>query len=181
MAITNQASQGEINTVGDITAMRNCLSFQKGQFVKLILKAMRHSRTGTAGIVDERGNLLGLLTEREILRRIFAMISDNTINQSKIGRYIDDMVVEDVMISQPQILTANTDIEDALEIMTKLGFRYMPVIASDNNNRLMGIVDEREVAIHVKNRLERLKEESRRQESLLGYLFHEPYGAAYSA
>lgn len=181
MTTATQNTDREISTVGDIAASRTCLSFPTGQYVKLILKAMQHSRTGTAGIIDEQGYLCGLLTEREILRRIFAMISDNTLNHSKMGKYIDDMIVDDVMIQNPKTLTENTDIEDALEIMTDLGFRYMPVVSSLDDRRLLGIVDEREVAIHVKSRLEQLKEETRRQESLLGYLFHEPYGAAFTA
>lgn len=179
MTATMPRTEHEIRTVGDIAISRNCLSFQPGQYVKLILKAMQHARTGSAGIVDEHGKLIGLLTEREILRRIFAMITDCTLNHSKMGKYIDDMVVEDVMIPHPQTLQDDTDIEDALEIMTHLGYRYMPVVSHLDGCRLVGVVDERELAIHVKNRLERLKEESRRQASLLGYLFHEPYGAAY--
>jgi CBS domain-containing protein len=50
----------QINTVGHIAASRNCLSFQPDQHVKIILRAMQNSRTGSAGVVDEKGNLVGL-------------------------------------------------------------------------------------------------------------------------
>jgi CBS domain-containing protein len=169
-----------VNTIGDIAASRNCLSFQPDQFVKLILKAMQSSRTGSAGVVDDDGNLVGMLTEREILRRVFAMIDDRTIDHSKLGKYIDDMIVRDVMISNPRILSDNVDIEDALEIMTRLGFRYMPVVSRFDGRKLLGVVDEREVAIHVKNRLDQVKEDVEKKSSLLSYFFREPYGTGYS-
>jgi CBS domain-containing protein len=181
MQTTAQFYNKETNTVGHIAASRNCLSFQPDQHVKIILRAMQNSRTGSAGVVDEKGNLVGLLTEREILRRIFAMINDPTIDNSKLGQYVDDMIVDDVMIPTPKTLKDDMDIEDALEAMTKLGFRYMPVVSRFDTMRLLGVVDEREVAIHVKNRLDQVKEESQKKDSLLGYFFHEPYGTGFSA
>lgn len=181
MQTTAQFYNKQINTVGHIAASRNCLSFQPDQHVKIILRAMQNSRTGSAGVVDEKGNLVGLLTEREILRRIFAMINDSTIDNSKLGRYVDDMIVDDVMIPNPKTLKDDMDIENALEAMTRLGFRYMPVVSRFDGMRLLGVVDEREVAIHVKNRLDQVKEDAEKKGSLLSYFFHEPYGTGFAA
>ena len=75
-----KAVNKEISTVRDIAAMRKCLYFYPDQYIKIILSTMRHARTGCAGVVDDQGNLVGILTEREILRRIFEMVADATIS-----------------------------------------------------------------------------------------------------
>jgi CBS domain-containing protein len=169
--------KGEISTVGDIAATRKCLFFHPDQFIKIILTAMQHARTGCAGVIDDDGGLVGMLTEREILRRIFEMVSDPTIHRRNIGKHVDDMTVREIMIANPKTLKDDTDIEEALEVMTELGFRFMPVVSRDSR-KLVGLVDEREVAIHVKNRLDRIKREAAEKEALLYSLFREPYGSS---
>lgn len=177
MGATEKKQDREISTVGDIAASRKCLLFYPEQFIKIILKTMQNTRTGCAGVIDDNGHLVGMLTEREILRRIFALVVDPTINHANIGKHIDDMTVYDVMIPAPKTLNMDTDIEEALQIMTELGFRFMPVVSRHDKHELVGLVDEREVAIHVKNRLGRIKQEAAEKEQLLYGLFREPYGA----
>ena len=176
MGATEKKQDSAITTVGDIASSRKCLLFYPEQFTKIILKTMQNTRIGCAGVVDADGNLVGMLTEREILRRIFALVADSTINHANIGKHIDDMIVHDVMIPTPKVLDADTDIEQALETMTELGFRFMPVVNSHNRRKPIGLVDEREVAIHVKNRLDRIKCEAADKEQLLYGLLREPYG-----
>jgi CBS domain-containing protein len=110
------------------------------------------------------------------LRRIFALLSDPTINQANIGKYIDDMRVMDVMISHPETLNDNVDIEEALQYMVDLGFRYMPVVSHFNEKIAMGFVDEREVALHVAHHLERIRREAEQKDMVFQQLLREPYG-----
>ena len=167
-------------TVGDIAAARKCLLFYPEEYVKIILRTMQHNRVGCAGVIDDQGALIGLLTEREILRRLFALTSDPTLNPANIGKYIDDMRVMDVMISHPETLDSDTDIEDALQLMTDMGFRYMPVVSRFNRKLALGFVDEREVAIHVAHRLERLRREAAQKEMVFQQLWREPYGSGFN-
>lgn len=176
----NPSRTEDIATVGDIAAARKCLLFYPDEYIKIILRTMQNSRIGCAGVIDEQGALIGLLTERHILRRIFSLLSDPTINQTNIGKYIDDMRVMDVMISHPETLESDTDIEDALQFMNELGFRYMPVVSPFNNQVALGFVDEREVALHVAHRLERLRREAAEKETVFQQLLREPYGTGYS-
>jgi CBS domain-containing protein len=171
----------EISTVGDIAATRASLTFYPEQFIKTIFSIMQHSRNACASVIDDDGNLIGMLTEREILRRIFVLISDSTINPVNIGKYLDDMTVRDMMITSPSVLDEDTDIEKALEIITQLGLRFMPVVSHYDPQKPIGLIDEREVAIHVKNRLDRIKREAAEKEAILYHLFHEPYGAGYNS
>lgn len=177
MGASEQKQDRSISTVGDIAASRKCLIFYPEQFIKIILKTMQTTRTGCAAVLDDDGRLVGMLTEREILRRIFTLVADPTINHANIGKHIDDMTVRDVMIASPHVLADDTDIEQALEVMTDLGFRFMPVVSRTDPTKAVGLMDEREVAIHVKNRLDQVKREAAEKEYLLNGLFREPYGA----
>ncbi|MBI2234460.1 MAG: CBS domain-containing protein [Micavibrio aeruginosavorus] len=172
---------GEIAVVGDIATTRQCLSFHPDQFIKIILAAMQHARTGCAGVIDDDGHLVGMLTERDILRRIFEMVADSTINRRNIGKYVDDMMVRDIMIAAPKVFDDDTDIEDALAVMTELGFRFMPVVSRYDRRKLVGLVDEREVAIHVKNRLDRIKLEAAQKEAIFYSFWREPYGMSFDS
>lgn len=175
-SVEQSTENPEIQNVGDILAGRKHLFFHPEQFIKLILKTMQKNNAGCATVIDDNGTMIGMLTEREILRTIFALVADPTLHQANLGKYIDDMMVRDVMIPDPKTLTDDTDIETALEIMTGLGFRFMPVIDGDNGH-VAGLIDERELAIHVKNRLDRIKQEAKEKDFLLKGLLSEPYGA----
>jgi CBS domain-containing protein len=180
MEATEKSKQDrEISTVGDIAATRASLTFYPEQFIKTIFAIMQHSRNACASVIDDDGNLIGMLTEREILKRIFTLVSDSTINPANIGKYLDDMTVRDMMIGSPHVLDEDTDIEMGLEIMSRLGLRFMPVVSHHDQKKPIGLIDEREIAIHVKNRLDRLKRETAEKEAILNHLFHEPYGAGY--
>lgn len=169
----------DISTVGDIAAARKCLLFYPEEYVKIVLRTMQNARVGCAGVIDDQGALIGILTEREILRRIFTLLSDPVIQKKSIGNYIDDMRVMDVMISHPEALDSDTDIEAALQRMTDLGFRYMPVVSPFNRKLALGFVDEREVALHVAHRLERLRREATEKDKVFQQLWHEPYGIGF--
>lgn len=180
-AMEEKEGNGGILTVGDVAKTRKCLFFHPGQFVKTILAAMQNARTGCAGVVDGDGRLAGMLTERDILRRIFDMAADPAVDRRHVGRHVDDMTVRDVMITDPHVLEEDTDIEEALEIMTELGFRFMPVVSRDDRRTLLGLVDEREVAIHVKNRLDFIKRDAARKEAVFRSFWREPYGVGFDS
>lgn len=175
---SNEERTEDIATVGDIAASRKCLLFYPEEYIKIILRSMQNSRVGCAGVIDDQGALIGMLTEREILRCIFSLLSDKTIAQANIGKYIDDLRVMDLMISHPETLDSDTDIEKALQSMTDIGFRYMPVVSRFNRKVALGFVDEREVALHVAHRMERLRREAAEKEIFYQQLWREPYGAA---
>jgi CBS domain-containing protein len=168
-------------TVGDLAQSRRCLTFLPEQFVRVILPAMQQNGAGAAGVLDEEGSLVGLLTERALLKRVFRMATDPLINPANLGKYIDDMTVAEVMVPRPECLADDMDIEEALGRMSLRGFRFMPVVTRADPGQLVGIADERELALLVQSRLREVRRSEAESRSLLSYLFHEPYGTGYSA
>lgn len=164
------------DTVGQILSGRKLMTFFPDQYVKTILVTLRAASVGCAGVVDDKGVFVGILTEQEILRRIFSMLIDPTINQKNIGKYVDDMTVRDVMIRNPETLPDNTKLETALEIITSRGLRFMPVVCHENPEKLLGIIDERELAIETKRKLDKIRNEATQKEAVFCSLLYEPYG-----
>lgn len=164
-----------VKTVGDLASSRKCLTFRPDEFVSVILLALQTGE-GAAGVTDDEGNLVGLLTERRILRQIFLKAIDPTINPANLRKYMEDMTVAEVMINAPETLHEDIDLEDAANIMLQRGYRYMPVVSRVEKSHLLGIVSEREIAAQLKYRLEQVKKSEEDTRNLLSFMLHEPYG-----
>lgn len=165
----------EHNTVGDIVRQRTCLCFYAKDKVTDVVQAMHGHHSGAVGVIDHSGRFIGMITEREILRRLFGMVP-HTEEQRRFAeedKPIGDLTAWDVMIASPHCLNSDTDIDSALDIIGMRGYRYMPVIGKDSG-KLLGIVGERELFSFAQIKARR---ELEAKDSLLNYfMHHEPYG-----
>lgn len=80
-------------------------------------------------IVIEDENLIGILTERDIVFRVVAL--DRDLLATRVG---------DVMTRSPRIVDADESFGSALLIMHDNRFRHLPVI---ENGKLVGIISAR--------------------------------------
>lgn len=173
-AVTNSGRL--VNEVRDIINPRHCLTFYPQEKVSEIVKAMHGHHSGAAGVVDASSRFIGLLTEREILRRLFQMTPE-TFEQQRFAdenKDLMDLTAWDVMIANPECLSEDITIEEALAKITEKSFRYMPVVKSNTPHTLLGIVGERELFSHTQEKIHR---ELQAKNSLLSwFMHHEPYG-----
>lgn len=169
-----------VDKIEDITGQRPCPVFQPHENVKDIIREMKAQHFGAAGVVDAAGDLIGMVTEGEILRRLFAF-KPETAEQERFAaddKPLPDLTAWDVMIAAPERLTEGMIVEEALKIIHDKGFRFMPVVRRDNAHRLLGIVSERELLYYAQAKSERML---MAKDSLLTYLMHhEQYGAGAS-
>lgn len=170
----------KIETVGEIVSGTPYLVFSPSDSIELIVREMQCNQLGVAGIVDHYGRLIGFLTERDILRKIFGVHGEtkdefNERNQH-LSIYPKTLTAWDVMVTNPVCLKDSQTIESALDIIVSKGFRFMPVVKAANERQMIGIVSERELFWHAQNKI-RQKLDS--QTSILSYLMHhEDYGGA---
>ena len=82
-------------------------------------------------IVVRKGELMGILTERDILTKVVA--------KSTAGSKVH---VKDIMTKEVVMIEPDTDIEDAAEIMVKKQIKKLPVV---HNNQLIGIVTSMDI------------------------------------
>lgn len=87
-------------------------------------------------LVEEHGRLVGIFTERDVLRRVITL-----------GRDIDAIPVGEVMTRDPECLTLDDGIAYALNMMSDGGFRHIPLV--DAEGRPAGIVAMRNVVDYI--------------------------------
>ncbi len=175
-ANTNHSSM-PVKVLGDIVSRRHSPSFFETDYIRVVLPLLQEGEYAAAGVLDDEGRLSGLLTERAILRHMFARTTDKLIHASNVKKYLDDMTVADVMIPHPETLDEDITIEDAAGMMLRRGYRYMPVVSRFDRARLLGIVSERALALQLQEQLHELKKTERTQRTILNYMLWEPYGS----
>lgn len=160
--------------VRDIVKDRAHLKFKLEDTVPDMIQRMHTHGGGAGGVVDASGRFVGLVTEREIVRKAFG----SSLNLQERLDYLSDqksseeMTAWDVMIPNADCLHPDDTVEDALDVITYFGYRHMPVVNSRGS--FSGIVDARELYQHVHAKSQDIMES---KDTLLSYLMgSEPYG-----
>ena len=94
------------------------------------LRLMNEAHVGCAIIVRD-GKLVGIFTERDVLRRVAGQI--DTVKTP----------VEQVMTAEPDTLPASASIAYALNKMSVEGYRHIPLV--DGEHRPVGVVAVRDI------------------------------------
>jgi CBS domain-containing protein len=88
---------------------------------------MRDRNVGSVAVI-ENGQLIGMLTERDVLTRVVAA-----------GRQPDLTCVADVMTRHPIIVSPRATVEEVMSLFTEKRCRQIPVIDEDSN-RMVGLI-----------------------------------------
>ncbi len=94
-----------------------------------------------AVIVKDFGRLIGILTERDMLKAMAARV------------HTSEARVRQWMTEEPITAAADADAEEAAQIMLERGFRHLPVV--DETGAVIGIVSLRRVVAATKTASER--------------------------
>ncbi len=93
--------------------------------VKKAAEAMSSKNIGSL-IVVSKSKLEGIITERDILKKVVSLGKDpNSVK-------IEEVMTRDIIFVEPE-----TDIDEAAEMMVKNQIKKLPVVS---NNRLIGII-----------------------------------------
>ncbi len=93
------------------------------------IKIMAERNIGSVVVVDTDNKVIGILTERDLLRRVLA----NKIN-------IETSSLSSVMTSNVMLAKPTDAVVDWLRIMSNERFRHLPVI--DNDGRLITVMSQ---------------------------------------
>ena len=115
--------------IGDIMT-RAVYTVTADATVAEIAKAMTKGRFGSTIVVDGSERLIGIVTERDVLRAASS------------GADLTSATAADWMTADPVTATYDMDIAEAAELMGNRGFRHLPVRDGD---RVAGIVSQRDV------------------------------------
>jgi len=113
--------------ISDILAEkgREVLSIEPTATVFEAIERMVDANVGALLLIDD-GNVLGIMTERDYLRRV-----------ALLGRDERDTPVADIMSSPVVYVTPETEIEECMALMTEQRIRHAPVV---DDGELVGMV-----------------------------------------
>lgn len=98
------------------------------------LRAMRE-QGGEAVMICRDGRLRGILTERDVLQRV-------------LGRDVDEsQPVDEFMTGEPETLSAQATLLEAMQMMERGGYRNLPVI--DEQAGLIGLLRQQDLLEYV--------------------------------
>jgi CBS domain-containing protein len=110
------------------------LFVRSGMSVFEVTKYMDLHNIGAVPVLDSKSGLLGIFSERDLLRR--CIVKEIDLNKTK----IDDVMTKDVIV-----IDAKDSPEYCLTIMKQQKIRHMPVIEGTS---LIGIVSMRDMMLH---------------------------------
>jgi len=118
---------------------------------------MGSANIGAIVVVDDDGALTGIITERDMTRRVVAAGIDPA-----------ETPIADVMTANPDTLAPDDSAHDALELMQSRHYRHLPVV---EDGKCVAMVSIRDLYMAVKSSLE---ENIRETEA---FVFGDRYGA----
>lgn len=90
------------------------------------VKQMEDSRIGSLPVIDSTGKLVGMLTERDCLRKV--LLKERPLRSVTVGE----------VMSSPVITVQSTEImENCMQLMTEKRLRHLPVM---EHSKLIGII-----------------------------------------
>ena len=105
---------------------RDVLSVSPDTSVRDAIAKMEAISAGTAVVVDG-DNLVGIIAERDVIRKV--VLED---------KKLDEVSVQDIMSTELTTVTADTSLDDCMELITNKRIRHLPVLSDDGS--LCGIV-----------------------------------------
>jgi CBS domain-containing protein len=106
----------------------------------VVIHQMRARAIGSMFVVDERDNLVGVLTEFDLLTRFGCADID-----------LSAMSVSEVMTPEPVALAARSSIAEAIVQMATRGFSHIPLVGE--SGRPVGVASFRDVAAYFETSL----------------------------
>lgn len=145
--------------VRDFSSRKPVLTLSPADTAQKAIDLLPQHEAGAVCVVDHYGTLVGILSIRDILQRVLRAKKDPAM-----------VAVSEIMTPNPLSVTVATCIHETLDIMTRHGYRTLPVTESGS---VVGLIDIRDIYEAIQSLLHRKLEDT---SSLMARMFSEPYG-----
>ena len=146
-----------LRIIPDIVNNQKLSVLSKQNTAREAAKQMAEKDIAAIVVTDDGGALLGIVTERDLTRRVIAGNRDP-----------DKVTVGEIMTGNPDTLAPRDSALDALELMRTRKYRHLPVV---DDGRVVGMVSIRDLYAAVKTALEKDIRETE------AFVFGDRYGA----
>jgi len=127
-------------TLRDLVKDRKVYSIDAARSVLEAARYMMERNVGALPVL-RNGDLVGIVSERDIMNRVVA-----------VGRTPGTTAVSEIMTANPRAVAPEESIEECLFIMREFGFRHLPIV---DGKELKGLVSLRDVLMHQAAEIER--------------------------
>ena len=124
-------------------AKRDCITINQKDSIQKASSAMSEKNIGCLPVVDNNGQLVGIISERDIARKT-----------SK-SDFSPNIEIENIMTKNVVTCDSNASAFDLLEVMSDKKIRHIPIV---DNNKLLGIISIGDVVNRI---IDRYKEENK--------------------
>jgi len=93
--------------------------------------------------VVDSGKVVGMLSQRDLLRHTVAGVDESLVARSREARYLEETFVRDVMRTQVLTIGPTQSIKEAAQLMLRHRIGALPVTSADQT--LLGIITENDI------------------------------------
>jgi len=119
-------------TINDIIKDRRVYSIDANSTVLEAARFRMERRIGALPVL-RNGDLVGIISERDVMNRVVA-----------VGRLPGHTQVAEVMTANPRSVSPDENIDECLFLMKEFGFRHLPVC---NDKQLKGLISLRDLLL----------------------------------
>jgi CBS domain-containing protein len=101
------------------------------EFAQAAIKKMAQRNMGALPVCNEKGELIGIVTERDIVRKCFAYGGD-----------FQNKKIKDIMTEKVAIARLDDDLDYAIKTMKKEKIRHLPIA---DGKKVVGILSMRDI------------------------------------
>ncbi|MGM0510457.1 MAG: CBS domain-containing protein [Thermoplasmatota archaeon] len=109
----------------------NPIIIRKTETVEKAAKLMKETKVGSLLVLDEDGDIEGIVTEMDIVNKTVAEGVDPT-----------EVTVKEIMSHPVHTITGDKDIIECAEMMSKMNIRRLPVMSGD---KIIGVITENDI------------------------------------
>ena len=118
-----------IQTIKDISNKRILEKTEEATSVKEIANRMKDKDISSLVVVDEKGNPVGLVTERDLVRKVCTL--DVLSKSVRIGEIMSSPVIT---------ITSDKSLAAAADVMLQKGVRHLLIMDKDKSNEFIGLI-----------------------------------------